>query len=216
MGGSQKSTEFLTSLKPLCKFVDVQGLIKIVLLSEKVLASQINLYERDLARSSLTALHISLTWYAQDYLLESTEPPEPAVTTHAIGYIDDGLNQRPFIMTLSILCPIESRQQRTRTRCLDVYAAHLAVQLNLEGVYGAQDSQNLPYRLQCGLTRFGEVPGNHTTFVYPHYCYCNARYTLDARNQFGKTDPALQSAYPCHVKIDSGRTVCSRCVYGRF
>lgn len=188
-------------------------LTQILLLLEKVLAAQINLSGRDLAKSSLTALHISLAWNVQDELLESTDPPGPAATTHAIGHKDDGSNQRPFIMTLSNLCPIESLQQRTRKRCLDVYAAHLAVQLDLERVYGVQDSQNLLDDFLCESLRATE---DDTTFVCPIYCYCNARYTLDARDQFGKTDPALQSAYPCHVKIDSGRTVCSRCVYGRF
>ena len=81
-----------------------------------------------------------------------------------MGYINDDSTQRPFIMTLSILCPIGSFQQRTRTRRLGVYAAHLAVELDLERVYGVQDSQNLLHDLQCGSLTATE---DDTTFVSP-------------------------------------------------
>lgn len=209
--------------QPSCQSGDVQGLTQRLLWSETGLASyvQINLSKRDLARSSLTQLHISLTWYAQGDVKESTEytePPEPAATTHAIDHNDDASIQRPFMMTLSILCPIENSQQQVHT-CFDVYAAHLAVQLDLEGVYGPQDSQNLPDDLHCVSMTAAD---DDTTFVGPLYCYCNARYTQDARNQVGKTDPSSQSAYPCYVKADSSEARylylaehrCSHCAFG--
>ena len=170
-----------------------------LLLSEKLVASQIELSGPDLARSSLRALHITLFWNAQDDLRKSRKPPESTASTDDIGHNDDVSSQRPFMMTLSILCPIPCSLQRTRRRRLEVYAAHLAVQLDLERIYGRQDSQNLPdMHHQFALSRCTEDP---STVEYPLYCYCNVCYTLDARNQAGKTAPTLQ-AYPCHVNRD--------------